>query len=190
MTDLVLGWERSVQRMTLWTGVSLIEEDGVLRRVSSVPDAGNRFDYTTPCTGALEAVGNRVEVRKEECPLGLKAALDRILPRDGGQDSHWSWTLDAQPIQDPEARLVELRSRISGELPARLEAVVYSASGKNRLEQESAVVLHLAPEVLAALRRDAELGGKLSRMVQDDQVLVAEDDLDEVRTVLAQLGLR
>jgi hypothetical protein len=189
MRELIRGWAWSAQRMSLWTGVTLIEEDGVLRRAEETPRVDTRFDYSEPCLGVVEVVDEHIRVDRRGCPLGLSAVLDRVLPREEATQSHWIWGLRPYSTDEPQARIGDVEARIEGSIPGLLEAAIRAAGGADDLSLEAAHVLHMAPEVLDALRRETRLSEMLQRMVQPGQVLVKSEDLAPLREALSQLGL-
>ena len=121
ITEMIRGWSRVVQRVTVWTGVTVVEENGQLRRISEPPKSSVEFDYTEPCLGQVEVLGYSVGVAKDACPLGLKSALDRVFPRAEDNDLQWRWRLEAHDIAEPMERVEEIASRLNSAVPGRLE---------------------------------------------------------------------
>ncbi len=189
VADQVREWQRSATRVTIVTGVDILEDATGRLRVATATDAGRTIDYTQRPRARFFAQGNRLVVPDGWDPLDVRATLAR-LGRYVGQD------VDAH-VYEPELRkhaapatlLNRLRDYHGGELPGELETLVLAGSGLQPVTGAEAVVVKLPHAAASALRRDRVAGPMLRRTLSPDESVVALGDLARLVARLAQLGL-
>ena len=181
-------WARSAERITLLSGVTVVEEeDGSLRRGSA---EGRIIDYTEPPPAAFHMEGDAVVVPVGRDALTVRAALGRIGRLVGRDRRSWTFELDPRPVDDVNGLLETLRRmHVDATLPGPLEVRVRAANGVEPARTERALVVHLPSSVADALRRDHVAGPLLAREVVHGQCLVRREDLDALRQRLAELGV-
>ncbi len=184
-------WAQAAERVSIRTGVTIVEEDGELRLVDRGP-AGRVIDYASPepPPAAFRARGNRIEVPFGKDPLTLRGTLARVATLCGVEDEAWQYELAAREVQDPDTLLERLRELHDGDtLPPALEISVLAANGLGSVRSEEALLLHLPQLAAEALQRDEVLAPLIERRVSSTQVLVARTDMDQVRARLGELGV-
>lgn len=189
----VEAWARSAERLTILTGVTLLEVDGALRRVDQAPPGARVIEYglAEPPPARFVLDEGLLRVPLGEDALTVRAALARVAEPLGLDEQGWTYRLAPRPGPDPEGLLETLR-RLHGQpdLPGELEAAVLAAHGLPACAVEEAVVFHLPSRVADALRRDRVAGPLLGRALTQEQCIVSRADLPALRARLAQLGLR
>jgi len=182
-------WAASAVRITLLSGVTVLEQEGRFVVLSDrVPASARLLYYDEPPPARFYLRDGVLHVPFGEDALTVRAVVRRLgqpLPPDGG--SH-RWKLAPGPIQDPDGLLDQLRRYHDGPLPAEIEAMVHAAGGRGRVRVEEAVVLHLPVEAVSALRRDRLIGPLLGRDLGGGQSVVDRKDLGAIRARLAALG--
>ncbi len=184
-------WARAAERVSIRTGVTIVEEDGELRRVDRGP-AGRVIDYAQadPPPASFRARGMRIEVPFGKDPLTLRGTLARVATLCGVKDEAWQYQISARRVRDPDTLLERLRELHDGpQLPAALEVSVLAANGLEAVRSEDALLLHLPLEAAEALRRDEVIGPLIDRRVSPTQVLVSRTDMETVRARLHALGV-
>ena len=187
--DVVQQWAASAVRVTLLTGVTVLEEDGKLTaHQGRLPSQARLIYYDEVASARFTYKDGVLSVPYGEDALTVRAVMSRLgepLPPD--ERAH-RWQLRVRPTAEPDRVLDQLRRYHDGPLPAELEARLHAAGGRTRCWSEAAVVLHLPPEAAEALRRDSVLGPHLRRDLGDGQVIVDERVLPQVEARLRALG--
>ncbi|MCK6521892.1 hypothetical protein L6R49_10675 [Myxococcota bacterium] len=187
------GWARSAERITLFTGVNVLEENGQLSVVKVEPKDARVIDYggQDPPPARFSMVNNQLWVSSGEDALTVRAALARVgelLPKSDGGGLRYR--LAPKRTREPEALLETLRRlHISPTLPGALETAVLAVNGLPPCRLEDALLLHLPPRVAEALCRDELAGPLLERAVTPEQRLVRRADLPLLAKRLMELGL-
>lgn len=189
----VEAWARSAERLTILTGVTLLEQDGQLRIADQVPTEARVIEYgrAEPPPARFVLEGDRLRVPLGEDALTVRAALGRVARLTHQDPRGWWYQLAPRPGPDPEGLLETLR-RLHGqpELPGELEAAVLAAQSPLECAVEEAVLVHLPARVASALRRDRVAGPLLVRSITPEQSLVSRVDLPALSARLGALGLR
>lgn len=186
-------WARAAERLTLLTGVTVVEHpDGRLERVDEAPKGLRIIDYGAdhPPPARFEMVGDTIVVPVGEDALSVRAALRQVAEPQGRDDYAWRFRLAPRPVPDVRAVLETLRRMHAGQqLPGELEASVLAVHDLGPAQTEEALVVHLPEAAADALRRDRICGPMLERQVTETQCLLARKDLPLLRERLAQLGI-
>ncbi len=189
VADQVREWQRSASRITIVTGVDVVEDEAGKLRIASVSDTGRTIDYTTRPRARFFSQGSRLIVPDGWDPLDLRATLSRVgryLGRDG--DAH-AYEPELRRHAAPASLLNRLREYHGGDLPGDLETLVLAGSGLHPVTGEDAVLVRLPHAVSSALRRDRIAGPLLRRSLGADECVVARSDLPELAARLRQLGM-
>ncbi|MCK6518140.1 hypothetical protein L6R46_24165 [Myxococcota bacterium] len=187
------GWARSAERITLFTGVNVLEENGQLTVVKAESKEARVIDYggQEPPPARFSMVNNQLWVSSGEDALTVRAALARVgepLPR--GETGGLRYRLAPKRTREPEALLETLRRlHVSPTLPGALETAVLAVNGLPPCRLEDALLIHLPPRVAEALCRDELAGPLLERAVTPEQRLVRRSDLPVLAKRLMELGL-
>ena len=181
-------WLRSAERITLLSGVKIVESpDGTLRRGSG---EGRVIDYTEPPPAAFHMEGDQIVVPVGRDALTVRAALARVGTLAGRDKRSWIYDVSPGPVDDVGGLLETLRRmHVDSVLPGELEVRVRAVNGVEPVHTESALVVHLPAAICDALRRDHVAGPLLAREVVHGQCLVRAEDLEALRTRLADLGV-
>ncbi len=186
----VEAWMREASRVSLVTGVSLVEHpDGrfeVLGR--DAPSEARTIDYHGLPPARFEVEEGEILVPFGEDALTVRALVGRIgRPLSATEIAH-RWEISPSGVGEPDQLLDELRRYHDGELPGELEAAVHAACGRVRCWVEEAVVLHLPDEATDAIRRDRVAGPLVARELVRGQCVVDRRDLPLLRRRLDELG--
>ncbi|MCB9795491.1 MAG: hypothetical protein H6741_22525 [Alphaproteobacteria bacterium] len=187
-------WSRSAERLTILTGVTLLEDHEGLRRLEGPPPKGARelrYGDDPPAPASFSLSEGELCVPVGEDALSVRSAVAQVGELRAVDAVAWRYTLKPRPSPDVESLLESLRRmHVSGQLPGELEASVLAASGLPDSAVEEAVVLHLPERAAAALRRDRIAGPMLSRPLNATQCIVSRADLPALRARFEALGLR
>ncbi|MBM4390270.1 MAG: hypothetical protein FJ090_04040 [Deltaproteobacteria bacterium] len=189
VADQVREWRRSATRITIVTGVDVLEDEQGKLRVAVPSDTGRVIDYTTRPRARFFSQGSRLVVPGGWDPLNLRATLARVgryLGRDG--DAH-AYEPELRPHAAPATLLNRLREYHGGDLPGDVETLVLAGAGLHPVTGEDAVLVRLPHAVSSALRRDRIAGPLLRRGLGADECVVARSDLAALVTRLRQLGV-
>lgn len=189
VADQVREWQRSATRVTIVTGVDIVEEPSGRLRVAAPSDRGRTFDYTQRPRARFFVQGNKLIVPEAWDPLDVRATLARVgryAGRDG--DTH-VYEPELRRHAAPASLLNRLREYHGGELPGELETLVLAGSGLHPVTGEEAVLVKLPHAAASALRRDRVAGPLLRRTLGPDESVVARADLPALVARLAQLGV-
>jgi hypothetical protein len=188
----VTGWMRTVARVTLYTGVNILERDGQLEQASSIPQDARIIDYggKSPPAASFLMVNGEIQVPRGQDALTVRAVLDRVAQPDGATGEHHIYRLDPKPLANPEQTLESLRRLyVQGDLPGELELAVLAAQGLPDCTVEPALIVHVPERVALPLKRDRVAGLLLGRSVAPAQFLVSRSDLSALQVRMSQLGI-
>ncbi|MED5374600.1 MAG: hypothetical protein VX899_26520 [Myxococcota bacterium] len=188
------AWSQSAERISLLSGVDILEQDGRFTVVESPPEHARELQYglrDAPVPASFQAEGaDHLLVPTEHEALTVRAALERVAVLERWDDAGLHYRLRPTAAEEPEALLDSLRSFHDGPLPGQLEVSVLAASQPHPApRQEEAVVLHLPESLSPALVRDPVAGPLLGRVVAPGQHLVDREHLPELLARLERLGL-
>ncbi len=190
VVSCLVEWGRSAARVSLWTGVDVWEEDGVLVRADST-EADRTMDYMGPPSGRFEMEGDEILVPLGVDSLRVRSRLERIATSSGVQDGAWRFRLRPGPVDDPEPLLASLRTHSeNATVPPQLEAAIWARAGRDGFHAEEALVVHLPAEAAEVLQRDPIAGPLLGRMLEGNQSLVNRDHLPRLKERLEALGFQ
>ncbi|MCB9763052.1 MAG: hypothetical protein H6739_24845 [Alphaproteobacteria bacterium] len=185
-------WARSAERLTLFTGVTVVEQDGALKQVTTPPEGGRIIDYggDAPPPAMFEMIDGEIRVPIGRDALSVRAAVSRVGTLKGRDDHAWRYALTPRPGYDQEVLLETLRRlHPDGELPGEMEAAVLAVHGLPACTVEEAVVIHLPERAAGALRRDRVAAQMLQRSIAPTQCIVSRTDLPALRKRFAELGI-
>lgn len=183
-------WAASAVRITLYTGVSVLEQDGrfTVLAEGGIPASARLLYYDEPPPARFFVNDGVLCVPLGEDALTVRAAVSRLGSPLPQADRCHRWRLKPEPFPDPDRALDQLRRYHLGPLPPELEAMVHAAGGRRAVRLEEAVVLHLPPEASEALRRDRVIGRMIGRDLGGGQAVVDRKDLLGVVARLEALG--
>ena len=185
-------WARAAERITLVTGVTVVEHpDGRLER-QDAPEGARVIDYGTEKAppASFSMVGDELLVPVGEDALSVRSALLQVAEAKGRDDDAWRYTLAPRQTTDVKAVLETLRRlHVDQQLPGELEASVLAVHGLEPVTTETALVIHLPEAAADAIKRDRICAPMLERAVTPTQCLVAEADVPLLRERLAELGI-
>ena len=183
-------WGRSAARISLWTGVDVWEEEGVLVRADST-EADRTIEYQGNPTGRFVMEGDDIRVPLGVDSLRVRSRLARIAATNGVHDGAWHFTLLPEPVADPESLLASLRTHSeNATVPPQLEAAIWARAGSAAYHAEEALVVHLPENAAEVLQRDPIAGPLLGRMIEGNQSLVNRDHMPELKARLTALGFQ
>lgn len=182
-------WAASAVRITLLSGVTVLEQDGAfVITTDRLPSSARLLYYDEPPPARFGLKDGVICVPYGEDALTVRAVVRRLGQPLPAEDRCHRWTLAPPPLTDPDRLLDQLRRYHVGPLPPEIEAMVHAASGRAQVSVEQAVVLHLPPEAVDALRRDRVVGPLLGRDLGGGQSVVDRRDLAVLRRRLESLG--
>ena len=185
----VTEWSRSARRICLYTGVSVVEEGGVFRRlVGPAPPDSRTIRYNEPPLSRFVLAGDEVRVPYGQDCMIVRAAVARLGPALLPDATAHRWRLAPAELERPDALLDELARHFDGLIPGAIEAAVHAAGGRSHCWMEEAVVLHVPPAAADAVLRDPELAVPLRRALGEGEFLVDRRHLDAVCKRLHELG--
>ena len=188
----LVEWARSAERITLVTGVTVIEHpDGRLERTDA-PQQARVIDYGTDKAppASFSMVGDELLVPVGEDALSVRSALLQVAEAQGRDEDAWRYKLAPRQTADVKAVLETLRRlHVDHQLPGELEASVLAVHGLDPVTTESAMVIHLPESAADAIKRDRVCAPMLERVVTPTQCMVAEADVPRLRERLAELGI-
>lgn len=180
-------WSRSVERLTILTGATLVEAPDGTFEVGV--GQGRIIDYTGTPPASFHMDGDDAIVPIGRDALTVRSALERVGSVTERTDGAWRYRIEPRPTDGVDALLFQLRRHhVLPDLPASLEVRIRAANGLDSLRTEASVTIDLPHAVADALLRDPIAGPLLARRV-GDQAFVREDDLGALRERLAQLGV-
>lgn len=184
-------WASSAVRVTLLTGVTVLEKDGEFTvHAGRVPIEARLLYYDDLPPARFYLADGVLHVPFGEDALTVRAVVARLGEALPTIDRCHRWRLAPGRIPDPDRVLDQLRRYHNGPLPPELEAVIHASGGRDTVVVESAVVLHLPHEAADALRRDRVLGPLVGRDLGGGQCVVDRRDLPTVTARLNALGYR
>ena len=192
VTQTLTGWMRNVARVTLFTGVNVVEQDGELVRAAVVPDDARVIEYggVNPPAASFLMVDGELRVPRGQDALTVRARLSQVAEPLASTADHHAYRPRPVPLDNPEHTLESLRRlHVEGDLPGELEVAVLAAQGLEPCTVEPALILHVPDRAAEPLRRDRIVGPILRRSVARAQYLVSRSDLDTLRARLAELGV-
>lgn len=183
-------WAASAVRITLFTGVSVIEQDGRFKVLEEggVPANARLLFYDEPPPARFFVLDDVLAVPMGEDALTVRAAVSRLGRPLPAADRCHRWRLEPESLSDPDRVLDQLRRYHLGPLPPELESVVHAAGGRRVCWMEDAVVLHLPAEATDPLRRDRVIGRLIGRDLGGGQAVVDRRDLPLLIERLTALG--
>lgn len=190
----VREWTRSTGRLTLLSGVTVVEREGRFVVGAPAPAGARVIDYADGAPGRVVWVGEPGGLGELQVPFGadglpvrraVLALAERLPP---GPSGHRYRPIPSKPEDGPRA-LAALRPFFDGPLPGALEAAVLAASGPSSPELSPATLLRLPAGLMAALRRDDVAGPLLARRVDEGCSAVLDAELPALRERLRQLGI-
>jgi len=191
VADTIRHWQRSATRVTVVSGVDLIEaEDGTLRLAPPGATAERVIDYSTPPRGRILYHKGELGVLDGWDPLTVRACVQRVARYDRREGDERRYQLERRVHARPLALVDQLRHWYGGDLPGEVELAVVAMSHDEPVHAEEAVVVHLPAPLAGALRRDRVVGPLLRRPLGLEQAVVARSDLAVLRARLDELGVR
>ena len=188
IVDTVREWQRSATRITILTGVDILEEDDGRLRVAPPDTRARVVDYTRPPRARFFYKRGRISIPDGWDTLGVRAVVERVARPLGREGDERVYQPELRAHPDATTLVERLRHYFGGELPGEIEALVLSSDAA-RARVESAWVVHLPPALAGALRRDWIAGPLLRRAVTSEEVVVAAEDLPRLRERLKELGV-
>jgi len=187
--DTLQGWSRAAARVSLLTGATVVERDGVFRLHEGPPPPDARvLSYDERPVARLEVKGGEVRVPFGADPLAVRALASRLGEPLPAGPAAWRWRLAPAPTDDVDAFLAAIAAVHDGPLPGELEAAVRAASGAGPITLAPAVRLRLPGGTAPALLRDRLLRSVLQPAGSDGEAFVQPADLGAVVDRLRALG--
>lgn len=189
VVDQIREWQRSATRLSIVTGVDVVEEPDGRLRIATPADAGRVIDYTTKPRARFVAMHGKLFVPDGWDPLDLRATLARIARPAGREGESWVYEAELRAHTNTAPLLAKLREYHGGDLPGEIEALVLAGAGLPPVVASDAVIVKLPLEAASALRRDRVAGTLLRRTIGADESVVPRADLDVLRARMAELGI-
>ena len=187
--DQVREWQRSATRLSILTGVDVVEEEDGRLRVATPADQGRVIDYTTRPRARFVAMHGKLHVPDGWDPLDVRVTLARVARPGGREGQAWVYEPELRPQANPQALLARRREYHGGDLPGELETIVLAGGGVPPALAIEAVLVRLPAEVADPIRRDRIAGPILRRSVSATECIVPRDQLTALRGRLAALGV-
>ncbi|MEE2750845.1 MAG: hypothetical protein VX519_05405 [Myxococcota bacterium] len=188
VTSSLQEWGRSASRITLWTSVDVLEEDGVIRFAED-QEFDRAIDYHTETPSQFHMEGDTVIIPAGQDSLRLRGSVLRVGAYLGTEDGEHRYRLAPRELPDPEATLRGLAKHTSdGLVPGQLEASIWAANGESAFRAEEALVVHLSIKASESLRRDPIAGPLLHTTINESSSLVQRKDLPALEERLEALG--
>jgi hypothetical protein len=189
IVDSLREWQRSATRITVLTGVDIIEDETGTLRLAPPGSPGRVIDYTRPPKARFLYRRGRLVIPDGWDGLPVRALVERIARYVGREGDERIYAPLRRSHADAPALLARLEAFYGGELPGEIEALILSGPSLPPVRLERAWVVHLPAVVASALRRDWVAGPLLRRAVTQEEVVVSEADLPALRARLAELGV-
>jgi hypothetical protein len=190
LADSLREWRRSATRISVLTGVDVVEEaDGRLRLARPGETAARTIDYTTPPRARFLYRSGEVVLLDGWDPLTVRHAVERFARFQRRSGDERIYVPELRPQPEPAPLLNRLRTSFGGELPGEIETLILAGAGLGPARVEPAVVVHLPLAAASAIRRDRVAAPLVRRSLGPDQVVVAAQDLDALRRRLRELGV-
>ncbi len=189
LQDQVREWQRSATRLSILTGVDIVEEESGRLRVAMPGELGRVIDYTTKPRARFVAMHGKLYVPDGWDPLDVRVTLARVARPVGREGEAWVYEPELRPQASPQLLLTRLREYHGGDLPGDLETIVLAGAGVPPVLAIEAVLVRLPAEVADAVRRDRIAGPMLRRSVSATECVVPRDQLTALRERLAELGV-
>ncbi|MFZ5481550.1 MAG: hypothetical protein ACOZNI_32610 [Myxococcota bacterium] len=189
--DSVREWQRSATRITVLSGVDVIEDDDGTLRIATGPVEGapRVIDYAKAPPARFLYRRGRITIPDASDTLAVRAAVEQVARFEGREDDERIYVPERRRHASPERLLARLREHYGGELPGEIEVLVLSGSGIGAVTCAPAFVVRLPPGAADALRRDWIAGPLLKRAVTAEEILVLPHDLATLKRRLAELGV-
>lgn len=189
----VRDWLRTVARIKLFSGVSVLEDPQCVDDrfgvwVGPPPTDARVLDYRGTPPGRIEVVDGHIRVPFGEDSLLVRSLADRTGMQVEPDHIGLRWEIAPEPTQEPDELLQRLQAVHSGELPGELEAAVRGAAGNLVCVEETVTLLQLPAEAAAAIARDRIAGPLLRLQVDATHFVVRTADLVPLRHRLGWLG--
>lgn len=189
VADMVREWERSASRVTLLTGVTVIEdEDGKLAVGEAAPGM-RTVAYREPPRARFFEHGDVLRLAEGEDALTVRAALGRVAVELERDSAGRKFRVELRRHDEPGRVLDRLRTFHDGGLPGELEAMVLAGAGLGAVSGLDVVLVSLPLVAAPALRRDRVLAPLFARAVSAHEVVVDPGQVEIVRARLAELGI-
>lgn len=189
--DMLRGWSWAAARISLLTGATVVERDGVFTvHEGALPSDLRVLSYDERPVARLEVVDGEVRVPFGADPLAVRALAARLGDTLPPSEDAWRWRLapaSADPIED---LLAAIRAVHDGPLPGELEAAVWAASGASPVTIAPSIRLTLPAGAAPALLRDRRLRTLLQPASVSGEAFVDPGDLVEVVARLGALGFK
>lgn len=183
-------WQRRAGRVVLWSGATVIEEDGVFRTVPGTLPEGAWTQRNGPdAPTQLEVKGDRLFVPRGHAPLRLRRAITAISRAVVQTEEGWEADLEARELADPDSVQAVLSAAHGGPLPGSVRIAVWGGLLGLTLRPEPATLLRIPRALADALLDDAEAGPLLQDVPGQGAVVVTVSSLPLLRARLDKLGL-
>ncbi|GDX82583.1 hypothetical protein LBMAG42_43940 [Deltaproteobacteria bacterium] len=189
VVDQIREWQRSATRLSIVTGVDVVEEPDGRLRIATAADVGRVIDYTTKPRARFVAMHGKLFVPDGWDPLDLRSTLARIARPAGREGESWVYEAELRAHTNTAPLLARLREYHGGDLPGEIEALVLAGAGLPPVVASDAVIVKLPIEAASALRRDRVAGALLRRTIGQDESVVPRADLEVLRARMAELGI-
>ncbi len=191
VAQFLAEWSRSASRLSLFTGVDILEEDASFRIVQQHPPGVRVLDYggSEPPPAELEVEGDLLRVPLGKDPLQLRFLVEAAGEYQGVEDGAHVYTLRPLPHKDPQRLIEALSHYCESSLPGNVEAAILSVS-EEPYQVQDALLLKVSPEAAAALSRDPSLAETIQGPLESGLLVLKASDLDLVEARLAALGFR
>jgi len=181
-------WGRSASRITLWTSVDVLEEDGVIGFAED-QSFDRKIDYHKETQAQFHMEEDTVVIPAGHDSLRLRGAILRVGSYLGLEDGEHRYSIAPGVLPDPEATLRGLAKHSpEGQVPGQLEAAIWAANGEAGFQTEEALVVHLPAKASESLRRDPVSGPLLHTTIDERSSIVRRKDLAALEMRLVQLG--
>ena len=187
--DTVREWQRSATRVSVLTGIDVLEDDDGTLRLAAPGAVGRVIDYTKAPKARFLYRKGKITLPDGWDPLTVRSVIERVARPAGREGEERVYVPERRKHADVGAVLARLQHFYGGELPGEIEALILSGSGVAPIRVERAWVVHLPAEAAGALRRDWIAGPILRRAITLEEVVVSEDDLPRLRERMAELGI-
>lgn len=190
VADVLREWRRSGARITICSGVDLLEDaDGIRRLAGPAPVGARIVDYARERRPRFTAEDGELRIATAEDDLVVRAAVLSVAELVGVDSRERRYRPRLQVQGDAATLLARLRGFHEGPLPGELETRVLSAVGTPPLRVTAARLLSVPSVVADALRKDPLLRAHLV-MAGHELLVVRESEWPAVSARLLALGLR